>query len=102
MWRQAEFVALWSLSKSLESDMDFFGVCISYSNMLEIAHHQRKQSLSVALEIHALRFCHRKKSSVEADELKAVARLYMIIFHSRFVFVDLTLNKLTQAISNFI
>lgn len=42
-----------------------------------------RQQTCIALEVHALRLCHRKTCSIEAQELKAVAKLYMAIFCSR-------------------
>lgn len=84
MWEHAELAASWSLNKSLAADTDFFGLCTAYANMLEISHHVGKVNLCVALEVHALRLCHRKKSSVESQELKAVAMLYSAIFRARY------------------
>lgn len=84
MWEHAELAAAWSLNKALQSDKDFFGLCNAYANMLEIANHMHKKNFCIALEVHALRFCHRKRSSVEAQELKAVAMLYGCVFCSRY------------------
>lgn len=46
-------------------------------------HHLGRQQICIALEVHALRLCHRKASSIEAQELKAVGKLYAEIFCSR-------------------
>lgn len=51
--------------------------------MLQVMHHFGRQQTCIALEVHALRLCHRKTSSIEAQELKAVAKLYTAIFCSR-------------------
>ncbi|KAF5292379.1 hypothetical protein FQA39_LY03413 [Lamprigera yunnana] len=83
MWDHAELAACWSLTKSLESDSDFFGLCRAYTNMITVTHHLGKEHLSVALEVHGLCLCHRKHSTIEAHELKAVCQLYKTIFTSR-------------------
>lgn len=83
MWEHAELAASWSLTKSLGSDMDFYGLCTAYANMLEVAHHLGKENLCVAIEVHALRLCHRKRSTVEAQELKAISKLYSAVFSAR-------------------
>lgn len=83
MWKDAELAAVWSLNKSLESQMDFYGMCTAYANMIIVMHHRGRQKVCVALEVHALRLCHRKQTNVEAQELKAVAKLYNAIFCSR-------------------
>lgn len=53
--------------------------------MLQVMHHLGRVQTCIALEVHALRLCHRKTSSIEAEELKAVAKLYTAIFCSRLV-----------------
>lgn len=83
MWKDAELAAAWGLNKSLASEMDFYGLCVAYSNMIRLMHHKGKQTICIALEVHALRLCHRKKSNVEAQELKAVAKLYGAVFCAR-------------------
>ncbi|KRT80176.1 hypothetical protein AMK59_7296 [Oryctes borbonicus] len=85
MWRQAKLAAVWSLNKALHSDMDFFTLCNAYANMIQVAHHFGNQSVCIALEVHALRLCHRKKTNVEPQELKGVAKLYGTIFCARFL-----------------
>lgn len=83
MWSNAELAAAWSLNKALQSEMDFYKLCVAYANMIRIYHHLGKQNLCIGLEIEALRLCHRKKSSVEAQELAAVSRMYTAIFYAR-------------------
>ncbi|KAK9746118.1 hypothetical protein QE152_g6353 [Popillia japonica] len=70
MWKQAKLAAVWSLNKALHSDMDFFILCNAYANMIQVAHHYGMQQICIALEVHALRLCHRKKTNVEPQELK--------------------------------
>lgn len=55
----------------------------AYANMLHIAQHLRRWNICIALEIHALRLCRTKKSTVDAEDLKSVAKLYSAIFFSR-------------------
>ncbi|KAK4883887.1 hypothetical protein RN001_000158 [Aquatica leii] len=85
MWEHAELAATWSLNKSLASDLDFFGLCTAYKNMLNISCQLGKECLTIALEVNGLFLCHRKRSSIEAHELKAVSELYGAIFSSRFL-----------------
>lgn len=58
-------------------------MCNAYANMLQVMHHLGRQQTCIALEVHALRLCHRKTTCIEAQELKAVAKLYTAIFGSR-------------------
>lgn len=88
MWKQAKLAAVWSLNKALHSDMDFFTLCNAYANMIQVAHHYGNQGICIALEVHALRLCHRKKTNVEPQELKGVAKLYGTIFCARLVRVE--------------
>lgn len=74
---------MWSLNRSLSSESNFYGICTAYANMLQVMHHLGRQQTCIALEVHALRLCHRKTSSIEQQELKAVAKLYTAIFCSR-------------------
>lgn len=82
-WKQAELAAAWSLNKALASESDFYAMCVAYANMLQVMHHFGRQQVCVALEVHALRMCRRKTASIQAQELKAVAKLYGAIFSSR-------------------
>lgn len=84
-WKEAELAAVWSLNKALASESDFYGICTAYANMLQVMHHFGREQTCIALEVHALRLCHRKTTSIEAQELKAVAKLYTAIFCSRLV-----------------
>lgn len=63
--------------------MDFHKLCMAYSNMIRVCHHTGKFNLCIGLEIEALRLCHKKRSSVEAEELTAVAKMYASIFFAR-------------------
>lgn len=83
MWTDAELAAVWALNKSLQSELDFEGMCTAFANMIQVMHYMGKQKICIALEVHALRLCHRKKTSIEAQELKAVAKLYGAIFSCR-------------------
>ncbi|XP_044263925.1 adenylate cyclase type 10-like isoform X1 [Tribolium madens] len=88
-WNNAELAASWGLIKSFESFSDFQVICTACANMLYVAHHFQKWKLCVALEVHSLRLCHLKKTSVEAEDLKCVAKLYGVIFCSRMLRSDL-------------
>ncbi|KAJ3648253.1 hypothetical protein Zmor_020070 [Zophobas morio] len=82
-WKNAELAATWCLSKSLEAYSSFQLMTTAYANMLHIAQHLRRWNICIALEIHALRLCRTKKSTVDAEDLKSVAKLYSAIFFSR-------------------
>nr|CAH7718092.1 unnamed protein product [Callosobruchus chinensis] len=82
-WQEAELAALWSLTKALHTETDFEKLCMSYSNLIHISAVQGKYNFCVALEVFALKTCRKKKTSVELDELKAVAQLYFNISRSR-------------------
>ncbi|XP_072394694.1 adenylate cyclase type 10-like isoform X4 [Diabrotica undecimpunctata] len=82
-WNEAEMAAMWSLSRALKSESDFEKVCIAYANLIYVQSTLGQYKLSIYLEVFALSFCHRKKTQVEVDELKALARLYYAIFRDR-------------------
>nr|CAI5849851.1 unnamed protein product [Callosobruchus analis] len=82
-WQEAEIAALWSLTKALQTETDFEKLCMSYSNLIHVSAVQGKYNFCVALEVFALKTCRKKKTSVELDELKAVAQLYFNISRSR-------------------
>ncbi|CAG9833176.1 unnamed protein product [Diabrotica balteata] len=82
-WNEAEMAAMWSLSRALKSESDFEKVCIAYANLIYVQSTLGQYKLSIYLEVFALSFCHRKKTLVEVDELKALARLYYAIFRDR-------------------
>lgn len=75
--------ATWCLTKSLQSFSDFRVVCYACTNMIRVAQYFQKWSLCIALEIHALRLCHLKKTAIDAEDLKCVGKLYFEIFSSR-------------------
>ncbi|XP_068895089.1 adenylate cyclase type 10-like isoform X2 [Tenebrio molitor] len=82
-WANAEMAASWALTKSLQSFSDFQVICTACANMLHVAQHFERWNMCVALEVHALRLCHLKKATVDAEDLKSVAKLYGVIFTSR-------------------
>lgn len=82
-WREAELSAIWSFNKAMETETDFEVLCTAYSSMIYIASVMGHHNLCVALEVYALRMCHRKTSLVEIQELKSVAKLYFEIGRSR-------------------
>uniref|UniRef100_A0A6P7FT00 Adenylate cyclase type 10-like n=1 Tax=Diabrotica virgifera virgifera TaxID=50390 RepID=A0A6P7FT00_DIAVI len=82
-WHEAEMAAMWSLARALRSESDFEKVCNAYSNLIYCQSTLGQYKFSIYLEVFALSFCHRKKTLVEADELKALARLYYAIFRDR-------------------
>lgn len=83
MWDKAELAAAWSLAKALQSEMDFYKLCLAYSNMIRVCHYVGRNNLCIGLEIEALRLCHKKRSSVESQELTAIAKMYASIFFAR-------------------
>ncbi|XP_044265856.1 adenylate cyclase type 10-like isoform X2 [Tribolium madens] len=88
-WKNAEMAAAWSLTKSLESFSDFRVICTACANMIYVAQYFHKWNLCVALEVHALRFCHLKRASIEAEDIKCVCKLYCVIFTSRVFLANL-------------
>lgn len=80
---RAELAAVWSLTRALEASKNLFQVCGAFSNMILIANYNKKKFWGVVLEVHALRFCHKKKSGIDPPELKAIIKLYNIIFETR-------------------
>ncbi|KAJ8924439.1 hypothetical protein NQ315_007236 [Exocentrus adspersus] len=88
-WDEAELAAIWSLSKAVETESDFEVICLGYASMIFIAAVTVQHNLCVALEVFALRTCHRKKTIVESEELKAVAILYNNIATARFLRAEL-------------
>ncbi|KAL3270909.1 hypothetical protein HHI36_021417 [Cryptolaemus montrouzieri] len=88
-WKSAELAAVWSLQYSLETESSLIRICNSFTNMLLIARHKKNKLLWLTLEVHALRYCHKKKNSMEAPELRAVAQMYTVIFESRLARLEL-------------
>lgn len=82
-YQEAELAAMWSLSYLLKTETDFEKICWAYGNLICIASLQGKHTFCVALEVYALKICHRKKTLVEYDELKAIAYLYYSISKAR-------------------
>ncbi|KAL3270907.1 hypothetical protein HHI36_021415 [Cryptolaemus montrouzieri] len=81
-YEQAELSAVWSLTKAVEAGKRLYQVCEAFGNMILMANYKKNKFLSLALEVHALRYCHRKKY-IDPPELKAVIKLYYIIFETR-------------------
>ncbi|KAK9876031.1 hypothetical protein WA026_011146 [Henosepilachna vigintioctopunctata] len=82
-WKLAELAANWSLKNSLQTETSLLRICDSFHLMILISEHYRNRLLSISLEVHALRYCHKKTNVVSVNELKSVARLYRIIFEAR-------------------
>ncbi|XP_045467144.1 adenylate cyclase type 10-like isoform X3 [Harmonia axyridis] len=82
-WKLAEMAAVLSLKNSLRTETNLIRICESFSNMMLVAQHFKKKFLWLSLEMHALRYCHRKRNFVEPPELKAISRLYCTICEAR-------------------
>lgn len=80
---EAELAAMWSLSLVLKSESDFEKICTSYANIIDVATKKAEHKFCIALEVFALRTCHRKRTLVEFEELKSVALLYFAISQAR-------------------
>lgn len=83
MWPDAELAAAWSLQMCLKSQMDFYKLCTAYGNMILVAHHLGRKALTIGLEVNALKMCHKKKTTVESQDLLAVVKMYSAIFSAR-------------------
>lgn len=81
--KRAELTAVWSLTRALQAGKNLFQVCSAFSNMILIANYKKNKFWGVVLEVHALRFCHKKKFGIDPPELKAIIKLYNIIFETR-------------------
>ncbi|XP_044745278.1 adenylate cyclase type 10-like [Coccinella septempunctata] len=79
-WKMAELIALKALYRALNAQTSFIRICDCFSTLITIVICRRKRSMSIALEVHALRFCYRKTNRVESAELSAVCKLYMTVF----------------------
>nr|XP_023016522.1 adenylate cyclase type 10-like [Leptinotarsa decemlineata] len=82
-WKEAELAAMWSLSKAIETETDFEKICMAYGNLIFITSNLGHNRMCIALEVFALRTCHKKKTYVELEELKAVSFLYFTISRGR-------------------
>ncbi|RZC42671.1 adenylate cyclase type 10-like [Asbolus verrucosus] len=82
-WKNAELAATWSFSKAVESFSNFQVMCTACANLIYVSQHFQRWNLCVALEVHALRLMHLRKARMEPEDLKAVAKLYGVIFCSR-------------------
>ncbi|XP_044764606.1 adenylate cyclase type 10-like [Coccinella septempunctata] len=82
-WRFAELAAVMSLKNSLQTETNLIRICEAFSNMMLVAQHFNNRLLWMSLEVHALRYCHKKRNFVEAPELRAISLLYTTIFEAR-------------------
>ncbi|XP_057665067.1 uncharacterized protein LOC130899276 [Diorhabda carinulata] len=82
-WQEAELTAMWSLSKALKTETDFEKLCLAYGNLIFIQSTLGNEKFCIYLEVFALKLCHRKKTHIEMDELKALAYLYYTIYRDR-------------------
>lgn len=76
--------ALWALNQAKHSETDFALICLCYASMITVCTYFGDLQQNVALEVFAFEFCQRKKTTVEREELRAVARLYTAIFIARY------------------
>ncbi|XP_018579406.1 adenylate cyclase type 10-like [Anoplophora glabripennis] len=93
-WDEAELAAIWSLNKAIQTESDFEVICLAYASMIRLVTITKQHNFSVALEVFALRTCHRKRTIVELEELKAVSELYLEIGYSRFCRGDMEKSML--------
>lgn len=83
--KEVELSAIWGLSCALKANLDFSIICQSFTNMVLVALRNCNTFHCLALEIHSLRYCHKKVTNIEADDLKYVAELYYAIRGLRFM-----------------
>lgn len=81
--KEAELAAMWSLGLVLKTETDFEKMCMAYANLIYTATGKGEHKFSIALEVFALKLCHRKKTTIEFEELKAIAYLYFVIALAR-------------------
>ncbi|KAL3270905.1 hypothetical protein HHI36_021414 [Cryptolaemus montrouzieri] len=81
--KQAELAAVWSITRALEAAKSLPQVCGAFGNMILMANYKKNKFWSVVLEVHALRFCHKKRYGIDPPELKSVVKLYYVIFATR-------------------
>ncbi|XP_050306071.1 adenylate cyclase type 10-like isoform X2 [Anthonomus grandis grandis] len=79
----ARLAAMWALKHAKYSETDFSLICMCYANMINMCTHFGDQGQNIALEVFAFELCQRKRSTVEREELKAVALMYSAIFFAR-------------------
>ncbi|CAH1106140.1 unnamed protein product [Psylliodes chrysocephalus] len=84
-WDEAELAAIWSLTKAVVTETDFEKMCIAYGNTILVESTLGNHSFVIALEVYALRTCHKKKTYIELEEIKAVAFLYYAICRGRLI-----------------
>ncbi|XP_044744118.1 adenylate cyclase type 10-like isoform X2 [Coccinella septempunctata] len=78
-FKQVELSAIWGLHCALKANYEFPIICQSFTNMVLVAQRNGNNFHCLALEIHSLRYCHKKISNIESDDLKYVAELYHAI-----------------------
>ncbi|KAK9876037.1 hypothetical protein WA026_011150 [Henosepilachna vigintioctopunctata] len=106
--KEAELSAVWSLTKALEAGTNLFQVCNGFCTTILMANYRKRKYWSIVLEVHALRFCHKKKYGLDPPELKAIIRLYYVIFETRLTRAEFdealqmgyVLTRLTDASNN--
>lgn len=77
--KKVELSAVWGLHCALKANYEFAMICQSFTDMVTVAQRNCNSFYCLALEIHSLRYCHKKVSDIEADDLKYVAELYQAI-----------------------
>lgn len=83
LYHKAELSATWALQCALKADKDFQLIIKCFSDMIKIAQLNHNTFYCIALEIHALRYCHKKIGNFEREDLKYVSELYKRISYSR-------------------
>ncbi|KAG5893844.1 hypothetical protein JTB14_002570 [Gonioctena quinquepunctata] len=82
-WQDAELTAMYALNKAIVTETDFEKLCIAYAYYIFVASTIGHVKTCIALEVFALRTCHKKKTYVELEELKAVSYLYYTVARAR-------------------
>lgn len=84
-WLMAKYASAVALNKALESNRNFYGLCVAYTNMIDVAYHYKDLSTCAKMEICAVDLCKRcRKKIIEVYELEAIGRLYKVIFQARY------------------
>ncbi|KAK9876165.1 hypothetical protein WA026_011281 [Henosepilachna vigintioctopunctata] len=78
-FKQNELAAIWALECALKADCDFTLICQCFKDMIYIAQMNRNTFHCLALEVHSLRYCHKKIYDIHSDDVKYVAELYHVI-----------------------
>ncbi|KAL3287927.1 hypothetical protein HHI36_002383 [Cryptolaemus montrouzieri] len=78
-YKQIEFSSVWALHCALKANYEFKTICQCFTHMIYLALMNCNTFHCLALEIHSLRYCHKKVSDIDSDDLKYVAELYQAI-----------------------